>query len=148
MANVVGIFPDSGSARTAVDSLKSAGCDPECIRILTSDQNATELATTGAQYTWLGDVRPRGASGGMITGFGNISVPGLGGRGLPPSVEGSTLDESLAELSVPDARTDDYAIALERGRTVIGVRATAEEHDKLRGLLSSAGAAKVDVFGR
>jgi hypothetical protein len=89
------------------------------------------------------------ASGGSLSQADGISinVPGLsnsgGGEGI---VYGDAINDYLAELNVPDGRTDDYAIAVEAGRTVAGYRADDGQAEALRGTFSSAGATVVDVF--
>ena len=72
----------------------------------------TEIANTGAQYTWLGDVNRGTSIGGSITNMGGVSVPGIGIGGRTEGViYGDSVNDYLASLNVPDGRNDDYAIA-------------------------------------
>ena len=139
---VVGIFSNSGALKSIIDGLRDSGADPERLRALTTDEVPTELATSGVQFVWIGDVE-RGVEGPTL---------GTGGTGLPTStnrspneVHGDELLESLSELGVPDGRTDDYAKAVEDGRMIVGYPSYADS-TALRQLFTSAGADSIDEF--
>ncbi|HET9342489.1 MAG TPA: hypothetical protein VFO25_06220 [Candidatus Eremiobacteraceae bacterium] len=139
---VVGIFSNSGALKSIIDGLRESGADPERLRALTTDEVPTELATSGVQFVWIGDVE-RGVEGPTL---------GTGGTGLPTStnrspneVHGDELLESLSELGVPDGRTDDYAKAVEDGRMIVGYPSYSDS-TALRQLFTSAGADSIDEF--
>lgn len=139
---VVGIFSNSSALKPIIDGLRESGADPERLRALTTDEVPTELATSGVQFVWIGDVE-RGVEGPTL---------GTGGTGLPTStnrspneVHGDELLESLSELGVPDGRTDDYAKAVEDGRMIVGYPSYSDS-TALRQLFTSAGADSIDEF--
>jgi len=139
---VVGIFSNSSALKSIIDGLRDSGADPERLRALTCDEVPTELATSGVQFVWIGDVE-RGSEGPSL---------GTGGTGLPTStnrspneVHGDELLESLSELGVPDGRTDDYARAVEDGRMIVGYPSYSDS-TALKQLFTSAGADSIDEF--
>jgi len=139
---VVGIFSNSSALKPIIDGLRETGADPERLRALTCDEVPTELATSGVQFVWIGDVE-RGVEGPTL---------GTGGTGLPTStnrspneVHGDELLESLSELGVPDGRTDDYAKAVEDGRMIVGYPSYSDS-TALKQLFTSAGADSIDEF--
>ena len=140
---VVGIFSDSSSLRAVVDGLSGSGVDIEHLRVLSCDEIPTELATSGVQYVWIGDVN-RGAPGSIMTGGGGtgMPVPEEHNSGM---IQGDLL-ESLSELAIPDGRTDDYARAVERGALVVGYPTLGIDVATLRQLYSSAGATDIAEF--
>jgi len=147
VATVVGIFPDTASVASLLSALGAAGHDVSRAQILGNMDVPTEIANTGAQYTWLGDVN-RGSGGG---GFGNLAggvgVPGIGlGDRTEGVIYGDSVNDYLASLNVPDGRNDDYAIAIESGRTVAGLLVPDTDTDAVRNLFTSSGATVVDVF--
>ena len=88
----------------------------------------------------------RGAAGRVPRG---TSVPGIGvgiGNRTEGVIYGDSVNDYLASLNVPDGRNDDYAIAVESGRSVAGLLVPDGSADAVRGMFSSAGATVVDVF--
>jgi hypothetical protein len=140
---VVAILPDCTKLKTVVDGLAASGGDLGRLRVLTCEEVPTELATSGVQFVWIGDVE-RSEQGGIITGGGGTGIPGTMNRS-PNVVEGDELLESLSDLAVPDARTDDYARAVEDGRAVLGYPSGANA-SVIRQLFLSAGATTVEEF--
>src|SRR5690348_3476925 len=78
---VVGIFPNVGSLKPVVDGLASMGADLARIRVLSCDEVPTELASTGIEFVWIGDVE-RGVDQSIITGSGGTSIPGITSRAI------------------------------------------------------------------
>jgi len=147
VATVVGIFPNMASVATLLSALSAAGQDVSRAQVLGNADVPTEIANTGAQYTWIGDVN-RSSGSGMITNMGGVNVPGIGinndrSEGV---VYGDSVNDFLASLQVPDGRNDDYAIAVEAGRVVAGLGVPDSASDSIRGIFSSSGATTVDVF--
>jgi hypothetical protein len=147
VVSVVGIFPDTTSVAALLNNLSAAGHDVSRAQILGNMDVPTEIANTGAQYTWLGDVSRGSSIGGSITNMGGVSVPGIGIGGRTEGVVyGDSVNDYLASLKVPDGRTDDYAKAVEEGRTVTGLLVPDDAVEAVRGIYSSSGATVVDVF--
>jgi hypothetical protein len=146
VATVVGIFPDMASVATLLNALSAAGQDVSRAQVLGNADVPTEIANTGAQYTWIGDVN-RSSGSGIITNMGGVSVPGLNTSDRTEGVVyGDSVNDFLASLQVPDGRNDDYAIAVEAGRVVAGLGVPDSSSDSIRGIFSSSGATTVDVF--
>ena len=139
---VVGIFNDANSLKPIIDGLKSSGADLERLRVLTYDEVPTELATTGIQLVWIGDV-DRALDAGDL-GSGGTGVPG-NRSSTPSEVHGDELLECLSELGVPDGRTDDYARAVEDCKLVVGYPAFSDPAP-LRQLFTSVGASSIEEF--
>jgi len=139
---VVGIFSNSDALKSIIDALRDSGADLERLRALTSDEVPTELATSGVQFVWIGDVE-RGVEGPSL-GSGGTGLPSSTNRS-PNEVHGDELLESLSELGVPDGRTDDYAKAVEDGKMIVGYPSFTDS-TALRQLFTSAGANSIDEF--
>lgn len=141
---VVGVFQDSSALKPIVASLQSMGVDLERLRAVCCDEVPTELASTGVQYVWIGDVE-RSAAGGIMTDGGGTSVPGSSSR-TPTSIDGDQMLEALSEMAVPDGRTDDYARMIEKGQLVVAYPTLGVDGKALRQLFSSNGAQTVEEF--
>lgn len=147
MATVVGIFPDISSVASLLSALGAAGHDVSRAQVLGNMDVPTEIANTGAQYTWLGDVNRGSGGGGGSNLAGGVGVPGIGlGNRTEGVIYGDSVNDYLASLNVPDGRNDDYAIAIECGRTVAGLLVPDTDSDAVRNMFSSSGATVVDVF--
>jgi hypothetical protein len=139
---VVGIFSDHQGLRVVVDGLTKNGVDLDRLRVVTCDEVPTELATSGVQYVWIGDVQ-RSAPSDIMTSGGGTSMPsGNGGNGFFEN----ELDEALSELAIPDGKTDDYARAVEAGQLVVGYPSLGIDAATLRQLYDAAGASSIDEF--
>lgn len=147
MPVVVGIFPSNTAVEKLTDSLKQGGLDPVRLTVISGDEASGKLISSGVQFVLSGEAEETTLAGGtgIITSHGGPDVPGLskintdvGEIEEPPELE------ALSDLNVPDGRTDDYAEALENGRTIAGFY--ADEADKVKGLFTAAGATSVEVF--
>jgi hypothetical protein len=145
VSTIVGIFPDGATVQSVVDGLKQSGEDVGRLHVLACDELPTELAESGVHCVWIGDVEREIDAHGFI-GDNSSRVPGLTGASASSiGVGGDELMECLADLNVPDGRTDDYARAVEEGRLVVGFAAPSDP-EKMRQLFSSSGAAIVESF--
>lgn len=139
---VVGIFSSSDALKSIIDGLRASGADLERLRALTTDEVPTELASSGVQFVWIGDVE-RGVEGPSL-GSGGTGLPSSSNRS-PNEVQGDELLESLSELGIPDGRTDDFAKAVEDGRLVVGYPSYTDSA-ALKQLFKSAGANSIEEF--
>jgi len=139
---VVGIFSNSDALKSIIDGLRASGADLERLRALTTDEVPTELATSGVQFVWIGDVE-RGVEGPSL-GSGGTGVPSSTNRS-PNEVQGDELLESLSEFGIPDGRTDDFAKAVESGRMIVGYPSFTDS-SALKQLFTSAGANSIEEF--
>lgn len=144
---VTGISQD-GDTAALEHALKASGLSLEGLEVLGPD-DADGLATGGAIDTKI------------ITGSGlesGTGVPGLTGRGTPgiagagritgatgPQM-GESLWEKLADLAIPDDEVENYAEALEAGRSIVGYHGDAKNVAEVEGLFRAAGFAKVKTF--
>jgi hypothetical protein len=147
---VVGIFPDHDSLVKLMDALKSNGLSADRLRVISSETPADELIRTGVQFIYSGEAEyssiERG--GGIITAMGGTNVPGL--TEYNPSLEtiGSSrlsVEDLLEELDIPGSRFEDYAKAIDLGRSLAGYPAGAAV-EKVKSIFSSAGGNPVEVF--
>ena len=148
MASVVGIFPDLPAVSKLVQNLGSAGYDLSTAHVLCVEDIPSYITESGVRCTWLGDVeRSVAGSGTIMSNAGGINVPGLSdAHAADGMMYGDEVNDYLADLNVPDGRNDDYAVAIEAGRAVAGIRTDAAQTESLRGLFKAAGATVVDVF--
>jgi hypothetical protein len=147
MPVVVGIFPNNDAVAKLTDALKGAGFDPADLTVISSEEAAGPLITSGAQFILSGEAEEStiGGGEGIITGHGGQDIPGL--TQLQTDVgatEEGPEEEALSDLNVPDGRTDDYLQAIESGRAVAGIN--TPDTDKAKALFSGAGATTVEVF--
>jgi len=149
MPVVVGIFSNHDAIAKVVDGLKAGGLDLNELTVITDETPEDEgLATSGVQFVLSGgpDDEMLNSGSGIITTGGGTGVPGLTDTETQPHVsyEGSIF-ELLADLDIPDGRTDDYAMAIEQRRCVAGY-VTSTDIDKVKGVFSGAGGNPVEVF--
>jgi hypothetical protein len=148
MPVVVGIFPNHDAIAKLTEALKSGGLDVNELTVISDEVPSDDLVTSGVQFVLSGepDEEMLTTGTGIITSSGGTGVPGLTDSVTQPHVAHapSTID-LLADLDVPDGRTDDYVEALEQGRCVAGY-VTSTDVDKVKGVFSSAGANPVEVF--
>lgn len=139
---VTGISQDGDT--TALESaLQAAGLSLDALEVIESDDTAgVHVAGTIAGSGIL-------TGGGLETGTG---VPGLTGSGTPgigasASVgERNSLWDRLADLAIPDDEVENYAEALEAGRSIVAYYGSASNVPQLEALFAGSGLAKVKTF--
>jgi hypothetical protein len=143
---VTGISQD-GDTAALEQALKTAGLSLEVFEILGPD-DADTLATGGHIDTAII------TGGGLETGTG---VPGITG-GMIPGVtssprevgigpaDGDSLWDRLADLAIPDDEVENYAEALETGRSIVAYHGDEKSVAKVEALFSSAGLSKIKTF--
>ena len=145
---VVGMFPNHDNLSNLTEALKTAGFNVQRLRIISSDEPRDELIRSGAQFVYSGDSESTaiGGGGGIITGFGGMSVPGLSESPRLPTIHsGQSTEDMLGELDIPAGRFEDYCKALDAGRSVAGYNGGADV-EKVKALFSGAGGYPVEVF--
>jgi hypothetical protein len=143
---VTGISQD-GDTAALEQALKSAGLSLEVFEVLGPD-DADTLATGGHIDTAII------TGGGLETGTG---VPGITG-GMIPGVtasprgvgvgpdDGDSIWDRLADLAIPDDEVENYAEAIEAGRSIIAYHGDAKSVTTVEGIFTSAGLAKIKTF--
>ena len=148
MPVVVGIFPNHDAITKVAEALKSAGLDVNELTVISDETPSDDLIGSGIQFVLSGepDEEMLTTGTGIITSSGGTGVPGLTDSVTQPHMTHapSTVD-LLADLDVPDGRTDDYIEALEQGRCVAGY-VTSSDIDKVKGVFAGAGGSPVEVF--
>ena len=142
---VTGISQD-GDTAALEQALKSAGLSLEVFEVLGPD-DADSLVSSGQIDT------------AIITGSGlesGTGVPGLTNSGVPGmtsaprigggTIAGDSLWDRLADMAIPDDEVENYAEALEAGRSIVAYHGDAATVAKIEGLFGSAGLAKVKTF--
>jgi len=142
---VTGISQDGNTAALEA-ALKTAGLTLDALEVLGPDD-----ADVAAE--------PRGGTvdssiltgGGLETGTG---VPGLTGGGIPgvtgapglADIEGVSLWDRLADLAIPDDEVENYAEALEAGRSIVAYHGDSKNVAKVESVFGSNGLTKVKTF--
>jgi hypothetical protein len=136
----VGVFPDAEQARHAIDALKSAGYSEDEIGFLTrvdtngADEGTMSSAATGAvEGGILGGVLGAAAAL-LIPGFGPAIAGGIllvtfGAAGVG-ALAGSVI-AALVNIGVPEEEARHYQRELEKGHTIVTVKATSDYDDAL-----------------
>ena len=143
---VTGISQD-GNTAALEQALKAAGLSLEVFEVLGPD-DADSIATGGYIDTAII------TGGGLETGTG---VPGLTGGAIPGvagaprmggvgPAAGDSLWDRLADLAIPDDEVENYAEALEAGRSIVAYHGDATSVAKVEGLFGNAGLAKIKTF--
>lgn len=143
MPNVVTGISQDGNIDGLTKALKAARIATDPLQVLGPDAAAHIVASNTLVDTGL-------LGGGLSTGTG---VPGLTGTGVPgignepvPEVDGNSIWEQLSDLEIPDDELENYAEALEAGRTIVAYPALASNVRGVESAFAAAGLAKVRVF--
>jgi hypothetical protein len=165
---VAAVFDRYEDAARAVSKLESAGVAHSDISIVSNDAgqrdrfSATSTGTsrdddktgTGAA-TGAGTGAALGAGAGLLAGLGLLAIPGLGpvvaagwlastlvGAGAGAAAGG--LLGSLAGAGIDETDAHSYAEAVHRGGTLVTVRATTANHDRIVDILDDDGTVDMD----
>ncbi|HEV2908912.1 MAG TPA: hypothetical protein VGX02_06525 [Candidatus Eremiobacteraceae bacterium] len=147
MPVVVGIFPNYAEIKKLMDSVKAASLDLEALVVIADEAPDSSLISSGVQFNLTGepDEGLLTSERGIITSSGGTEVPGLIGQQLPQVVGEDNVDALLADLGVPDKRSEEYEMAIDAGRCVAGYPAT-DNVDTIKDLFTGAGAISTEVF--
>jgi hypothetical protein len=142
---VTGISQDGNTAGLE-SALKAAGLTLDVFEVLGPDD--VDETT---------DVRGGFVDSGIITGGGletGTGVPGLTGSGIPGitsaprlvDVGGPSLWDKLADLAIPDDEVENYAEALEAGRSIVAYHGDSKNVAKVEAVFGDNGLTKVKTF--
>jgi hypothetical protein len=148
MPVVVGIFTNNDAIARLAQAITAGGLDVNELTVISSENASNDLISSGVQFVLSGgpDEEMLTSGTGIITSGGGTGVPGLTDSETMPHVShGPSTVDLLADLDVPDGRTDDYVEAIEQGRCVAGYVASSDA-DKIKGIFTSAGGNPVEVF--
>lgn len=141
---VTGISQDGNTAALEA-ALKAAGLRLDGLEVLGPDDSESAASLSG------GGVDTATLTGGLETGTG---VPGLTGGGIPgitgaprlADVGGPSLWDRLADLEIPDDEVENYAEALEAGRSLVAYHGDSKNAAKVEALFAGNGLTKVKTF--
>jgi len=165
---VAAVFDRYEDAARAVSKLESAGVAHSDISIVSNDAGQRDRfsgASTGTSRdddktgtgaaTGAGTGAALGAGAGLLAGLGLLAIPGLGpvvaagwlastlvGAGAGAAAGG--LLGSLAGAGIDETDAHSYAEAVHRGGTLVTVRATTANHDRIVDILDDDGTVDMD----
>lgn len=141
---VTGISQDGNTAALEA-ALKSAGLTLEGFEVL-SPEDADVHASARSAVVDTAIL----TGGGLETGTG---VPGITDSGLAGVAGGRIIDDEadslwdrLADLAIPDDEVENYAEALEAGRSIVAYHGDSKNVAKVEALFGDYGLAKVKTF--
>jgi hypothetical protein len=140
---VTGISQDGNTASLEA-ALKAAGLSLNAFEVIGPEDSDAHVS---------GGIVGSGiiTGGGLETGTG---VPGLTGSGIPGitgaprlgDMGGNSLWDKLADLAIPDDEVENYAEALEAGRSLVAFHGDSKNVAKVEGLFAGAGLTKIKTF--
>ena len=142
---VTGISQD-GNTTALETALTAAGLSLESFDVLGPADSHASVSSSGLIDTGIL------TGGGLETGTG---VPGITGRGIPgvtsgPRIDGSTGGDSmwsaLSDLAIPDDEIENYAEALEAGRSIVIYHGTASNAALAESVFRDGGLSKIKTF--
>jgi hypothetical protein len=163
--SVVAVFGEHSGAENAVKELKDGGFDVKKLSIIGRDYHTEESVVgfynTGDRMKYWGKFGAFwGGLWGLLFGAAFVFIPGIGPVIAAGSVvtwivgalEGaivvgglSALGAALFSFGVPKDSVVKYETSIKAGKFVLIAHGTAEEVDKARGILQTAGAEEVNV---
>ena len=146
MPFIVTGISQSGDTSALEAALKAAGLSLESFESLVPEDAATAATAGGA-----GLVDTNLLTGGLETGTGvpglSGSTAGLGGGSRPAmSPLGDSLWDKLADLAIPDDEVENYAEALELGRTIVAYHGDSKTVGKIEQIFRDSALVKVKTF--
>jgi hypothetical protein len=137
---VTGISQDGQTAAIEA-SLQAAGLDLDGLEVLGPDDINAPVNSGHLDTAII-------TGGGLETGTG---VPGLTNTAprlsdISHAVSGDSLWDRLADLAIPDDEVENYAEALEAGRSIVAYHGSPANAAAVEALFARAGLAKVKTF--
>ena len=114
-------------------ALTGAGLSLEELDIVGPDDEATN------------DLASDAASSRIIPSDGGAAVPGLN-SGLRGNLDVDQAVDRLGDFGIPDSEIDNFAEAIERGKTVVGYFAKPDNVDKVMAAFAAANVSNVRRF--
>ena len=140
---VTGISQD-GNTDALETALTAAGVQLDAFEVIGPEESDAHVGGGTAESGIL-------TGGGLETGTG---VPGLTGGGIPGitsaprlgDMGGDSLWDKLADLAIPDDEVENYAEALEAGRSLVAFHGDSKNVAKVEALFAGAGLTKIKTF--
>lgn len=162
---IVGIFDNHSSAEKAARQLDSNGLKSSDISILAKESNDSEENFTKDSSSTM-RTNPNdnvsdgvmtgtvlGGLAGLLIGVGSVVIPGLGviaAAGpivglLSGAVTGGVVG-GLVDLGIPEEESREYENEIKSGKTLLSMKATDSNIDKISSILKDYGASKVETY--
>jgi len=155
MANtILGVFDDAIAARRAMDALRASPLQLEDVSIVSRATESGEPVSS-AEDVSAGEGAAVGAVWGGLVGLASLLIPGIGpfvafgalGAALTGAVTGAVVGGITAALvdfsGIPEEEARNYETMVREGRTLVAVKARAEDAQEVRRILASAGASSI-----
>lgn len=155
MANtILGVFDDPMAARQAMDELRASSLDLDDVSII-SRSGERAAAVGGDEHIGAGEGAALGAVWGGLVGLASLLIPGVGpfiaGGALFAALTGAATGAVLGGVAgalmdsagLPEDEARDYETMVHSGKTLVAVKARAEDSMEVRRILAHAGANSV-----
>ena len=142
MPYIVTGISQNGDIASLEQALASAGLPLDSLQVIGPEDAPAE---SGSSLIPTGMI----TGGGLETGTG---VPGLTGSGTPGIsggemiLHGGSLWDRLSDLAIPDDEVENYAEALEAGRTLVAYFAQAGNAASVEQVFVAGGLSKIKTF--
>ncbi len=160
---IVGLFDDIEESREVVRELIDAGIDSDEISFVTNNANNEPISYEGGDdtsgtATGAGFGAIIGGIGGLLVGIGAFAIPGVGpvvgagwlvatfmGAGIG-AIAGGLLG-ALVDAGVPEEDAQYYSEGVRRGGTLIAVRTSENNAERVTGIMYTHGAVDINKRG-
>lgn len=141
---VTGISQD-GNTSAIEAALTSGSLSLESLEVLGANDADVTISASGLVDTGII------TGGGLETGTGVPGITsagrGVGGRShITGGSNSGSLWDRLADLAIPDDEVENYAEALESGRSIVAFHGSSSTAAKVEALFRDAGLTKVKTF--
>lgn len=153
---LVGIFDNYSSAENATHKIKDTGLTTNDISIVTKETQTDTSVQAGAINDNISDGvvtgTVLGGVAGVLLGIGTVVMPGLGviaAAGpivglLSGAVTGGVVG-GLIDLGIPEDDSQTYENEIKGGKTLLTMKCSEDDIDKISTILRTCGASKVST---
>jgi uncharacterized membrane protein len=156
---VTHLYDDYASAAAAVRDLEAAGLGRDQISVVAQRDNRAEQETSSGAATGATAGGVAGAGVGLLTALGLIAIPGIGPlvaagvlattlAGAATGVVTGGLLGALVDYGIPEKEAHVYAESIRRGGTLVSVRASENQSDRVESIMRTHNPADIDERGR
>lgn len=151
MATILGVFDDPIAARRAMEALRDGPIPLDDVSIISRATESGEPVDSH-EHMSAGEGAAVGAVWGGLVGLAALLIPGIGpfiaGGALFAALTGAATGAVIGGIAgalvdsagVPEAEARQYETMIHEGKTLVAVKAPAEQAAEVRRVLASAGA--------
>ncbi|MCW5852468.1 MAG: hypothetical protein KIT87_20505, partial [Anaerolineae bacterium] len=155
MSTVVGLFETRDQAQQAVQALRNAGIPQDDISLVMRDRReaqatAADIGAGSATAAGLAGGAVLGGLAGWLVGIGALAIPGIGpivaAGPLAAALTGGAIGAAtggllgaLVDAGVPEEEARTYQSGIERGASLLSVRAPDGREQQVRDMMNRAG---------